>query len=362
MAAWNLALRFGLEIGSLVVLAVAGWTTMSGPVRWIAAVVIPAIAVMSWGVFNVVDDPSRSGRAPVEVPGWIRLTIELAVLGGGVVALALADQRRLAFVFAFLIAAHYGASASRIRWLLNGGRIRQARIESGGASSTWTLRTRVGWSLLLAGAALAVLVSARYLTFDPAVYFPRQREVYESHTAGLMLHIIGMIGAALLGPFQFLRSFRNRYPRVHSISGRVYLTSTLAGGLGGLYMAQFSASGLVSGVGFALLACGVLLTSALAYRRIRHGDVQSHREWMTRSYALIFAAVTLRLYQSFLEVLLGEQRGYALVAWLCWMPNLLVAEWMVRRRLRLRREAPVRTAKARGALARGAADNPVHRD
>ncbi len=86
----------------------------------------------------------------------------------------------------------------------------------------------------------------------------------------------------------------------------------------------------------------MLATSATAYLRIRSRDVQSHREWMTRSYALIFAAVTLRLYMPLLDAVLGEYSGYALVAWLCWVPNLLVAEWMIRGPLRARREPPLR--------------------
>ncbi len=98
------------------------------------------------------------------------------------------------------------------------------------------------------------------------------------------------------------------------------------GALGGLYMAQFSASGAVSDGGFALLALGVLLTSTLAFVRIRSGNVQSHREWMTRSYALVFAAIMLRVYAGPLEGAFGEHDGYAIVAWACWMPNLVFAE------------------------------------
>lgn len=205
----------------------------------------------------------------------------------------------------------------------------------------WTVRTRVGWGLLLLGAVLLVLFSARYFTLNPDVYFPRQREVYQAHTLGLIVHIASMSVAALLGPFQFLRSYRNRYPRVHRVTGRAYLLGTLVGGLSGLSLAPYSASGLVSDVGFALLAVGVLFTSATAYRHIRSGDVQSHREWMTRSFALIFAAVTLRLYTPFLGALLGEYNGYALVAWACWVPNLLVAEWMIRGPLRAPPEPPL---------------------
>ena len=64
---------------------------------------------------------------------------------------------------------------------------------------------------------------------------------------------------------------------------------------------------------------------------------------MIRTMALTYAAVTLRLWTG---VLMGVQRpfphrrpgergvqnAYAAVPFLCWLPNLLVAEWLVRRR------------------------------
>jgi hypothetical protein len=115
------------------------------------------------------------------------------------------------------------------------------------------------------------------------------------------------------------------------------------GALGGRYMAQFSASGTVSDIAFAMLALGVLLTTTVAFVRIRGGNVQSHREWMTRSYALVFAAITLRLYLPLLEAAFGEHDGYAIVAWACWVPNLAFAEWFIRSRLR-RNPEPSRAA------------------
>src|SRR5688572_7044371 len=101
----------------------------------------------------------------------------------------------------------------------------------------WTTRTRVGWSFLLLGAVLLVLFSARYFSLNPDVYF--QREVYEAHTTALLIHIAAMVPAALLGPFQFLRPLRDRYPRVHRVTGRVYLVAATVGALGGLYMAPY---------------------------------------------------------------------------------------------------------------------------
>jgi hypothetical protein len=119
MAGWNLALRFGLELGALTGLAVAAWHFSSGPVRLIAAIAVPIVAAVIWGTFNVLNDPSRSGLAPVEVSGWVRLGVELLVLGGGALAFALSGRSTVAIGFAVLVAVHYAASTSRVEWLID---------------------------------------------------------------------------------------------------------------------------------------------------------------------------------------------------------------------------------------------------
>lgn len=83
MDPWNLALRFGLELAALVGLAMGAWAVSAGWLGWVAAVLVPLVAASVWGLFNVLDDPSRSGKAPVEVSGWIRLWLELLILGSG---------------------------------------------------------------------------------------------------------------------------------------------------------------------------------------------------------------------------------------------------------------------------------------
>jgi len=118
MAGWNLALRFGLELAALAGLGLAAWKFSGSPIRWAAVIVVPISAAAIWSIFNVLDDPSRSGAAPIEVGGWIRLAIELAILGGGVAAVAFAGRRDLGIVFALVIAAHYAASRSRLEWLI----------------------------------------------------------------------------------------------------------------------------------------------------------------------------------------------------------------------------------------------------
>ena len=118
MAGWNLALRFGLELAALAGLGLAAWKLTSGPLRWVVVIAVPVGAAAIWGVFNVLDDPSRSGAAPIEVNGWTRLAIELVILGGGAAAVAVAVRLDIGIAFAVLIAAHYAASWDRIEWLI----------------------------------------------------------------------------------------------------------------------------------------------------------------------------------------------------------------------------------------------------
>jgi hypothetical protein len=86
-------------------------------------------------------------------------------------------------------------------------------------------------------------------------------------------------------------------------------------------------------VGFGLLGAGVLVTTTMAFIRIRALDIASHREWMIRSYALIFGAVTLRILLPLLVIAHSGDfdAAYRWVAWVSWVPNILWAEWYVRR-------------------------------
>jgi uncharacterized membrane protein len=193
---------------------------------------------------------------------------------------------------------------------------------------------KVGWSVMTFLAALVFLVAGRYLTLNPDTYFSEQKAVYMLHTTALLMHIVGAMLAVILGPFQFLpRSRSRRFLNVHRWLGRIYLISVLVGGLGGLYMARLSYGGLPTHLGFAALGLLWLFSGWKAYRHIRRREIEPHREWMMRNYALTFAGVMLRLWMPIL-VSLGVEFlvAYIVVAWLCWIPNLLVAEWMIRRR------------------------------
>ena len=189
-----------------------------------------------------------------------------------------------------------------------------------------------GWLFMAGLAMLIAAIASRYLSLNPASYFDRQREVYSAHSIGLFAHIAGGVLALSLGPFQFVSRLRQgRWKRVHRWLGRIYLIAVLLSGFGGLYLVSIAYGGPLNQLGFGALDLFWLVSCFKAYQSIRGGDVQAHRRWMVRNYAATFGAVTLRLWLAGLTVAgFDFLRAYQLVAWLSWIPNLLVAECWLR--------------------------------
>jgi uncharacterized membrane protein len=196
-----------------------------------------------------------------------------------------------------------------------------------------SLKQKIGWVFLLLLAAYPVLISSGYLTMNPENFFAEQKAVYMAHLAFLMVHIVASMLAILIGPFQFLPGIRKRrWLKVHRWLGRTYLLSILFGGLSGLYMAQFAYGGTISRLGFGALACLWLYSGYRAYKHIRNKEIEQHRQWMIRNYALTFAGVMLRLWVPISGALgIDFLSAYRTIAWLCWVPNLLVAQWIINR-------------------------------
>jgi uncharacterized membrane protein len=161
-----------------------------------------------------------------------------------------------------------------------------------------------------------------------SVVHPDMKASFLTHNVGIYAHIFASAVAICLGPFQFLASIRRRFVRLHRWMGRVYLgIGVLVGGLAGLYMATFAFGGIVSKLGFAMLAVLWLYTGLRAFLAIRRGEVTEHRRWMVRNFSLTLAAVTLRILLPASQIAgMPFEVAYPAIAWLCWVPNLLVAE------------------------------------
>ena len=192
-----------------------------------------------------------------------------------------------------------------------------------------TKPTLPGWALLTFLAVGTGLGALRYAL--PRVPFPAPLPNFYARHYWLIAHAVLSSIALLAGPWQFLAAFRRRSLMAHRLIGRVYCGAVAAGWLTSLPIAAHAQTGQVASAGFLMLGAGWIGSTAMGYFRIRRGQVRAHREWMVRSYALTAAAITLRLY---LPVLLISgvpyAAGYPIVAWICWIPNLLFAEWLVR--------------------------------
>lgn len=190
---------------------------------------------------------------------------------------------------------------------------------------------KVGWVVMTVLCLVMAAVSARYLSFDPKVFFDQQRAVYSAHEVVLGTHIAGATVAIVTGPWQFVGRLRRRFPRLHRCLGVTYLVSCLVAGIGALLLAPMAYGGPIAGFGFAALAVCWLVTGGIALRMARAGRFADHRRWMIRSFALTFAAVTLRAMVAVAQLAhLDFTVSYVAAAWLCWLPNLALAWWFTR--------------------------------
>jgi uncharacterized membrane protein len=185
------------------------------------------------------------------------------------------------------------------------------------------------WSLLALLATVVGLVSLRYAL--PKVPFPAGLPNFQLRHKWLIAHAIFSSIALLCGPWQFLPLLRQRWLAVHRWIGRIYCCAVLFGWLASLPIAAHAQAGAVSSAGFLTLGFFWIGFTAAGYFTIRSGKVVAHRRWMIRSFALTAAAITLRIYLPLLPLTgLSFSTSYRIIAWTCWVPNLFVAEWLLR--------------------------------
>ena len=189
----------------------------------------------------------------------------------------------------------------------------------------------VALAFLSLGVAVYAIVVYSVLPLGAAVH-PDMRPGFGAQRIATYAHIFASAIALVVGPLQISPRLRARNLQLHRWLGRLYLgVGVLIGGVAGLVIAFHAFGGVVAQLGFACLALLWLYTGGRAYAAIRAGDVAAHRRWMVRNFALTFAAVMLRLWLPASVVSgISFEVAYAAIAWLCWVPNLVVAELVLR--------------------------------
>ncbi|MFI6044385.1 YrdB family protein [Nocardia sp. NPDC051321] len=113
-----LAIRFLLELIAIASFGVYGWRAFDSPWKFLLVVLLPLIAAALWGTLAVPGDPSRSGEAPVSVPGAVRLVIELAIFFGGAALLWAAGLPKWALISVAVLVLYQALAYDRIAWLV----------------------------------------------------------------------------------------------------------------------------------------------------------------------------------------------------------------------------------------------------
>jgi uncharacterized membrane protein len=197
------------------------------------------------------------------------------------------------------------------------------------------------WWVTLTAVAIAVYAPLPYLTAGVDGLAAGGHEVAANWASRpgwvqgvLYAHMLFAGAALLLAPVQLSARLRSQAPRVHRATGRVVVICLLAGGTAGLVLAPMNFAGPIGAAGFGALALLSIAFPVLGVRAIRQGDAAAHRRWMLRAFAMIYAGVMLRLWLPVLvQVFDGDfARAYSFVPFLCWVPNLLAVELVLRRR------------------------------
>jgi uncharacterized membrane protein YozB (DUF420 family) len=165
----------------------------------------------------------------------------------------------------------------------------------------------------------------------------------------VVLHIVSAIVFATLGPLQFVAGFRRRWPAWHRVAGRLLVGCGLLVALTGLWMTLFYAppdgTGVLLFVSRIVFGSAMLVSIVIGLAVILRRDVQGHRAWMARGYAIGLGAATQMLVLMVAEIVAGrpnELTHDSLTA-LSWVINLAVAEWAIRRRRAPRRRMTKRS-------------------
>jgi uncharacterized membrane protein len=155
----------------------------------------------------------------------------------------------------------------------------------------------------------------------------------------VVLHIISASLFCILGAFQFAPGFRRRRPSWHRRAGRLLVVCGLTAGLSGLWMTQFyPLRPQLQGdllYGFRILfGSAMVLFIALGLAAILRRDIAQHRAWIIRGYAIGQGAGTQALVGMSWFLIAGKPSEFnsALMMGACWVVNLAVAEWIIRRR------------------------------
>lgn len=185
---------------------------------------------------------------------------------------------------------------------------------------------------------LMLNITLPYLSLKPTQSFLQIKQWVIQNSiwrTAFFIHVFSSVFLLLAGFTQFFSPADNRFVRVHRLVGKTYvIIILLISGPAGLIIALYANGGITSQIAFVMLDILWMYTTFMAWLKIRDRDFRAHGNYMIRSYALTLSALTLRAWKYLIVFALypHPMDVYRIVAWLGWVPNIIIAEIIIRRK------------------------------
>lgn len=197
----------------------------------------------------------------------------------------------------------------------------------------------LAWLLFFAFFFVLMLqITLRYIPLSSNVAF---LQIKQTEVSGISVylpvfyvHVYTAIFCLLAGFTQFNNALLAKYKTLHRTVGYLYVVVVvLLAGPSGVYIGYYANGGLLAQVSFILLGLLWIFFTLKALAHARQKEIKKHRQFMLRSFALAFSAITLRLWKVILVYLFhpAPMDVYQVIAWLGWIPNLLIVEYFIRK-------------------------------
>jgi uncharacterized membrane protein len=202
---------------------------------------------------------------------------------------------------------------------------------------TWgqIVRGLVAYLILCIGIFLMLRTIVDYTSFRTDIHFLKFKQAYLHipwWKVAFYVHVFSSIFALAAGLTQFSSYLREQHRKIHRFIGKLYVINILVINFpAALIMAVYANGLLPSKIAFFILDVLWFLFTYKALRAAQQKRITEHQEFMIRSYALTFSAITLRTWKIILFNAFHPDpiTLYMIDAWMGFVPNLLVAEWLI---------------------------------
>lgn len=178
----------------------------------------------------------------------------------------------------------------------------------------------------------------QYIGFKSDAGFLKLKQEYLHIThwkIAFYIHVFTSSLCLLAGLAQFVDDFKIVNKTVHKAIGKIYVYLILFINFpAGLIMAYYANGLLPSKIAFFILDILWFWFTLKAIFEIKKGNTLTHKQYMQRSFALTFSAITLRVWNGVLinYTELIPLTRYMIIAWLGFVPNLLITEFLIWKR------------------------------